>query len=95
MSACGQEKMDISGKREQNLFHLTLWVPFWPSPDWVMPTRISEGGPSLLHQLNQMLVASINADTPEGVKVERQKSISRHKCVLVIQFVQLFAPHGL
>ena len=50
-----------------------------------MPTRISEGGPSLLHQLNQMLVASINADTPERVKVERQKSISRHKCVLVIQ----------
>ena len=85
MSACGQEKMDISGKREQHSFHLTLWVLFWPSLDWVMPTHVSEGGPSLLHQLNQMLVASINTDTPECVKVERQKSISRHKCVLVIQ----------
>ena len=85
MSGCGQEKMDISGERGQNLFPLLLFVLFWPSPDWAMPTRMSEGRPSLLHQLNQRLVSSMNTDTPASVKVERLKSISRQKCVLVTQ----------
>ena len=85
MSGCGQEKMDISGERGQNLFPLLLFVLFWPSPDWAVPTRMSEGRPSLLHQLNQMLVSSMNTDTPASVKVERLKSISRQKCVLVTQ----------
>ena len=47
--------------------------------------RIREGRPSLLHQLNQMLVSPLNTDTPESVKVGRPKSVSRQKCVLVIQ----------
>ena len=35
MSGCGQEGMDLSGERGQNLFHRLLFVL-----DWVMPTAL-------------------------------------------------------
>lgn len=67
----GQEMMGVTTQEwRENLPFFHLFILFWPSMDWMMPTYIDEGILSVLSLLRQILISSGNALTdPPGNNV--------------------------